>query len=361
MQKQLIFFTKEYPPSTEAKLAICNPESEHSPLNRFIGNKSAVRRLGRVGFTALGNHNHVCPFNFSLIGPASSGKTTLAKLFAEVLGLPFVEIDPSSIQEINDILKKIGDVLSNIKNDWGQSLELVNFEEKVFLPPVVVFIDEVHLLNKEIIHGLLKATEPKDRMMQTENGWIVDTSNVTWIIATTERGLLFDAFDTRFMKINLGLYTRKEIAVIIKKNFPNIPTEVCDGLAYYGGKIPREALSFSKEVELEFNMNGGDWVSATATVAKDNQIDSYGLSKQRLDVIKALANGPISKNRMATIISCKEEELVRFIMPVLLISTEDSEPMVTISSKGYKITETGIQQLEKRKIKHKGREFLLKE
>ena len=39
-------------------------------------------------------------------------------------------------------------------------------------------------------------------------------------------------------------------------------------------------------------------------------------------------------------------------MPVLLATTPDQEPLVQIISKGYAITESGVKELDKRKIKH---------
>ena len=68
-------------------------------------------------------------------------------------------------------------------------------------PPCIVFIDEVHQLPRKVEQGLLTATEKGTHRLETETGTVLDTYHVCWMIATTDRGLLFDAFDTRFSKV----------------------------------------------------------------------------------------------------------------------------------------------------------------
>jgi Holliday junction resolvasome RuvABC ATP-dependent DNA helicase subunit len=295
-----------------------------------------------------------------LLGPASTGKTTLAKMFADLLQLPFVEISPRSIETLGDIATKIASVCENTKlNPWEDgivdSLELQEIEKgHFFLPPMVIFIDEVHALRKNIEQGLLQATERKDCTLVTENGWTIDTSNVTWIIATTDRGSLFDAFDTRFMKIHLRLYSLDEIAQIIHVNNREWDMDICRLAAKYGGRVPREALAFVEEVRMEHGMGSNDWEQAVKTVASDLGIDEFGMTLQRVNILTALGQGAIARGRLGDVAQCKEEELMKFIMPPLLAKTPDQEPLVSITSRGFCITEAGIAELDRRGIKHIG-------
>lgn len=353
-QRQLVFFHESYPPSDTFRRIWADPKSSDNPFRKYVGNEAAIRRLSRAAYVAFGDKNHLCPHNFALIGPASTGKTSVAKMFAELLELPFVEIDPRSINQVNDILIATGEVLKKTVNSRGESLEINIEGQNLVLPPCVIFIDEVHLLKRSVVQGLLKATEPNDRQMQTEVGWKVDTSRVTWIIATTERGLLFDAFDTRFIKINLNLYSLEEIAKIVKINFPKWDDKVCELVAKYGGRVPREVLAFAREVDLEYQMNGGTWERAVKVVAQDSGIDEFGMTYQRVEILKALGNGPLSKSRMTHVAGCKEEELVKFVMPTLFVNTSDQQPLVSVASRGYVITEAGLKELDKRGIAHKG-------
>lgn len=345
-------------PSEELRKDFCDYTDDSNPFSKYVGNESAVKRLNRAAYSAFGKYNHCCrDQSFALLGPASAGKTTLAKMFAELVDLPFVEISPRSIKTLDDILMQIAKVCETTEietddDDEGyETLELWEYDGgKFILPPMVVFIDEVHALRDNIVQGLLKATEKKDAVLVTEGGWTVNCFNVCWMIATTERGSLFDAFDTRFTKINLRLYSLEEISQIININYPEWDKNVCDLVARYAGRVPREALAFAKEMSLEYEMNGGDFEEIASIVAEDNGIDKFGMTYQRLDILRALKDGPISKNRMVDIAQCKIEELEKYVMPSLMARTPDQNPLVAVSSKGFCITEDGKKELSKRGI-----------
>ena len=59
-------------------------------------------------------------------------------------------------------------------------------------------------------------------MMTIENGWFADCRRVCWIIATTERGLLFPPLDNRFRKIHLEMYGAEEIAAHRPPQLPDV-------------------------------------------------------------------------------------------------------------------------------------------
>jgi Holliday junction resolvasome RuvABC ATP-dependent DNA helicase subunit len=322
-------------------------------LNKFIGNKDARRRLGRAVFSALGKENRSCSdYSFALCGPASTGKTYLAKLFAESVDLPFVSIEPQSVRRVHDIFLEVERVCLE---NYEEIAIVPNGDGGYILPPMVIFIDEVHNLRKSVVQGLLKATEPDDRTMVTEEGFKVSTVNVCWMIATTDRGDLFDAFDTRFQKVNLRLYTKREMARIIKMNNPDWDDEVCLLVAKYNPHVPREALAFARDMRVEHEMNGnGSWKEAARSVAKDHGIDRLGMTKARVEVLKALGQRPISSVQLQYVVHVKEEELKKFVMPPLLARTPDQEPLVTVSTRGYAITIDGIAELDKRGIPNRG-------
>jgi len=322
-------------------------------LNKFIGNKEARRRLGRAVFSALGKENRSCAdYSFALCGPASTGKTYLAKLFAESIELPFVSIEPQSVRRVHDIFVEV----ERVCRENHEEITIVPNEDGGYiLPPMVIFIDEVHNLRKSVVQGLLKATEPNDRTMVTEEGLKVSTANVCWMIATTDRGDLFDAFDTRFQKVNLRLYTKKEMARIIKMNNTDWDDDVCLLVAKYNSHVPREALAFARDMRVEHEMNGSSsWEEAAKTVAKDHGIDRLGMTNARVEVLKALGQRPISSTQLQYVVHVKEEELKKFVMPPLLARTPDQEPLVTVSTRGYTITLEGISELDKRGLPHRG-------
>lgn len=366
MQKELIFFDVDSPPSSEALKWEVDPTNPDCPYHRYIGNEKVVRRLSRSAFTAMTRPNHVAnDQSFSLIGPASSGKTSLAKLHAEVLGLPFVKIQPQSIKRVNDVLFEIAKVLEQTHGPDGESLVLrpVNRENYFIIPPTVVFIDEVHALRDKVVQGLLNATEHDDAEMVTERGYVASTKNVSWLIATTDRGLLFDAFDTRFEKLELKLFSQDEMARIVHHHYPTLPFEVAKSVAKFSGRVPREALSFARDLILTRNMESGNWDAVVAKVAEEREIDSFGMTYQRVKILTSLGQRPVPANQLARIAGCKVEELQKFIMPSLMVSTPDQEePLVVVSSgRGYCITPAGLDELNKRNIPNNGTKALPKD
>ena len=349
-QQELIFDV----PTADERRRHVSPDNPDFELNSFIGNEEAVRRLSRAVFSALGKENRDCSeYSFALCGPASTGKTHLSKLFAKALGIPFVVIEPQSVKRVHDIFEEMEKACVNFK---GHDLSFVEYDgNSYYPPPMVVFIDEVHNLRNSVVQGLLKATEPNDRVMVTEEGCEVITDRICWMIATTDRGDLFDAFDTRFQKVNLRLYSKREMARIIGMNNPDWDEEVCEVVAKYNSQVPREALAFAKDMRVEREMSGGaPWEEVAATVARDHEIDEHGMTFKRVDVLRALGQNPVSSSQLPFVIHVKEEELRKFIMPPLMSKTPDQEPMVTVSSRGYTITLAGLMELDKRGIRHRG-------
>ena len=105
-------------------------------------------------------------------------------------------------------------------------------------------------------------------------------------------------------------------------------------------------------------MNPQPWAEVAKKIASDNDIDQFGMTFKRLAIIKALGQGPIAEKRLPIIAGCKLEELEKFILPWLLEFTDDQPPFVTVTHRGYTITEAGIAELDKRKLMHKGKEAL---
>jgi Holliday junction resolvasome RuvABC ATP-dependent DNA helicase subunit len=182
------------------------------------------------------------------------------------------------------------------------------------------------------------------------------------MIATTDRGDLFDAFDTRFQKVNLRLYTKQEMARIIKMNNPDWDEEVCLLVAKYNSHVPREALAFARDMRVEHEMNGQvSWDQAAAIVAKDHGIDRWGMTESRVEVLKALGQRAVSAPQLQYVVHVKEDELKKFVMPPLLARTPDAEPLVTVSTRGYTITLEGLAELGKRGLPNRGLDAMPKQ
>jgi len=349
MQKQRIFFGENDPwgreePTEQEKLWAVSRDNPDCPLNKFIGNEKAIKKLQAAAFTALGHPNHLCrEIAFSIFGPASSGKTSLVKLFAETVQLPFVEFSPQ-VKSTDAILKEIARVLA------VSNTPLLEYKRKDYfeLPPSIIFFDEIHAVSDNVIQALLKATEYNDGLLVTEKNLTVDCRKVCWMIATTDEGLLFDAFRSRFSPLYLTYLNKREIGKIVNKAHPDISLEHCELIAFYNSRVPRKALEFARYVKMVKGMNPSkDWSDVINEVASDEGIDSNGISKIHRSVLEILSKGATPKNRLAIMVGRKIEEVERYVMPWLLCDTDDSKALVTVSNKGYILTSHGIELCSK--------------
>jgi len=352
-QRERIFFIGESPSLEERTV------HARRMYSWIIGNENAKRRLQRLDRRALKNRNHSAAFkNVALLGPSSVGKTSVGKARAKGLGLPFIEVHPRSIESCNDLLVYIGRVLDEFEVKVGdQTVTLGIIPPKpghVILPPCIVLLDEVHALRDGIVNALLKATEKKDRTLVTEAGWTVDCSNVCWMIATTHRSRLFGPFKTRFTKISLHPYSADEIADIIKVHLPLVPDDICERIAEIAGRIPREVVDFAEDVSDEVEQSQVSWETACETIRREWEIDEHGMTLQRVNVLKALALGPVSKARMIDVTGCEDEnELLEVMSPLVMKLPDQLEPLVKIKAgKGYTLTMSGAAELQKRGIRY---------
>lgn len=352
IQQALHFFYKGEEPTIEELQSEISAENPACPLSEFKGNPEAMRRIERACRAACLDPMHRMPQSLAMLGPASTGKSSLTKLIARTVQLPLAVIQPKSVKTLLDLLAKINDALNEPfeTEDGPVKIELVANGNKIKLPPMFVMLEEVHAFSDSIIQGLLTAVEANDGMMDTGK-WLVDCTNVCWVAATTDRGLLFQPFDTRFTKIFLEPYTRQQVAEIIHSRNKDWSMDVCMLIAKYSGRVVREGLAFAEEMRTEIKTTGSTPEKAVEAIRRDHKIDEHGLSFQRVTILTELAKGgPISKNNMVTIAGCEEEELEKFIMPILKMNSVDQPAMVRTTSRGYEITPAGIEQLKLRGI-----------
>ena len=351
-QEQAIFHKDEDIPGTEMlpdapttderRFAVDSVNNPACPLHRFIGNDHARRKLAEAAFVALKRGNHCCKeLSVFLSGPPSVGKTALAKLFAELLGLPFVEVQPRSIVNVNDLFTAICFQMG----EQELPVVAVRGSKSYRLPPCIIFVDEVHGLSQKVVDALLTACEGKARTFTTERGEVVDCRYVSWFIATTEAGDLFDAFESRFDEVALRYYTREELAQIVRLNNPDLDMSVCRLIAKFQ-RLPRKLLRFATSMRNKKEMHPDmSWDAVALEVAKDNGIDEHGMGGKHLDIIKALKKKPVAKDRLPVMIGVKKPELEKKLMPLLLCSTADQPALVEVGSDGYRLTDAGAKEL----------------
>ncbi len=167
----------------------------------YIGQKNIKENL-RILLTAAGERKHP-PEHLLFYGPPGLGKTTLAHLIAKEIGAQIKVTSGPAIEKVGDLAS----VLTNLS------------------PGDVLFIDEIHRLNKAIEEVLYPAMEsgqldiiigkgPSARTIQLE------LPPFTLIAATTRIALLSSPLRSRFGGgvFRLEFYTPEEIEEIIKRS-----------------------------------------------------------------------------------------------------------------------------------------------
>jgi holliday junction DNA helicase RuvB len=224
----------------------------------FIGNTGVVARLERSMTVArLEGKKSLDPVG--LFGPKSTGKTELAKRISKLLGVPKEELSETTLRSGDDLALKFREVADRA-NLAIRVRDTEHGATVLEVPPMVVFIDEVHLLRRRVQDSLLKAMEPTDRTLISSAG-VFDTSKVTFIIATTDPGDLGSAFMSRVSRYNLREYDESEIIDILAahiardQDIPEVANEfhpeVLRIFARVGRRTPRRALELMKEAARE--------------------------------------------------------------------------------------------------------------
>ena len=202
-----------------------------------------------------------------LYGPAGLGKTTLAHIIAKEMGVSIKITSGPAIEKVGDL----GSILTNL--DDGD----------------VLFIDEIHRLNKMIEEVLYPAMEdykldiiigkgPAARTIQ------LDLPHFTLIGATTRLGSLSNPLRNRFGSTHrLEFYTLGEIERIVKRSSGilniGLDEKGAQKIAASSRQTPRVANRILKRVRDYAQTK--DWPTITGDIAQEAlalyEIDHLGL------------------------------------------------------------------------------------
>jgi DNA polymerase III subunit gamma/tau len=168
-------------------------------------------------------------------GTRGTGKTTMARIFAEAIGTSSVdlyEIDAASNRGIDDI------------RELREAVHTVPYESKY----KVYIIDEVHMLTKEAFNALLKTLEEPP-------------AHVVFILATTEEEKLLDTILSRcqvfrFRSPGRAVLAETVISVAKKEGYTFSPA-VADLIAISAEGSFRDALGITQKVMLASGDNIG--------------------------------------------------------------------------------------------------------
>ena len=279
-------------------------------LDDFVGQERVKEQLAIALEAARGRGealDHVL-----LVGPPGLGKTSLAFIVREELGVGIRTVAGPALERKGDMAA----ILTSLE------------------PRDVLFVDEIHRLNRAIEEILYPALEDFRLDIVVGQGpaartLTLDLPQFTLVGATTRTGLLTTPLRDRFgMTFRLDYYTPEELGLIVRRSASilgvAVEDEAADEIARRARGTPRIANRILRRVRdvAEVRHEG----SVTTAVAREAlellEVDGEGLERTDRELLRAIVErfggGPVGLSTLAVALGEEPDTIEDVYEPYLL-------------------------------------------
>ena len=272
-------------------------------------------------------------------GPPGLGKTTLAHILANELG---VNLKVSS----GPVLDKPGDLAGLLTNLDSRD---------------VLFIDEIHRLSPVVEEYLYSAMEDYKIDIMIESGpnarsVQINLNPFTLIGATTRSGLLTAPMRARFgINSRLEYYKTGLLSKIIKRSSEildiKIDNDAAKEIAGRSRGTPRISNSLLRRVRDFAQIKGSGKIDLEITrfALKSLNVDRHGLDEMDNKILTTLIDkfkgGPVGINTLSTAVSESSETLEEVYEPFLI-----QQGFIVRTPRGREVTKLAYDHLGKQKL-----------
>jgi len=279
-------------------------------LDDFVGQERIKEQLDIALEAAKGRGDaldHVL-----LVGPPGLGKTTLATIIREELGVGIRTVAGPALERKGDMAA----ILTGLE------------------PRDVLFVDEIHRVNSAIEEILYPALEDFRLDIIVGQGagartLTLDLPPFTLVGATTRTGLLTTPLRDRFgMTFRLGYYEPSELTLIVRRSAGILGVEIADGAAdEIAGRArgtPRVANRILRRIRdvAEVRHAGAVTLDIAREALELLEVDEVGLERTDRELLSAVAHkfggGPVGLSTLAVTLGEEPDTIEDVYEPYLL-------------------------------------------